>query len=239
MLRAVQKTSTVPALPPRHDPQRRIRAMVDEHVGFVARTLTRAGVPSSELDDEIQRTFIVVSRRLDDVENGAERSFLFQVAVNLASHARRKLARRREILEDQPPERIEALATPEHLTDRKQMRQLLDEILAGMDPALRAVFKLHEFDEMNLTEIGLFLAVPRGTVASRLRRAREHIRKHIGAIELAADLDSEGAHKMDKPELLRREHMSAFGHALLDSGAVVPKTRMTVRKTLAALGLAR
>lgn len=224
---------------PALNPHARIRALLDEHVGFVARTLTRAGVPSSELDDEIQRTFIVVARRLDDVEDGAERSFLFQVAVNLASHARRKMARRREILDDQPPERIEALATPEHLTDRKQMRQLLDDILEGMDPALRAVFRLHEFEELNLTEISLVLALPRGTVASRLRRARAHIRKHIGAIEVASDLETEGARKIEKPELLRHEYMSPLGHALLHVGASVPKTRMTYRKTLAALGLTR
>jgi RNA polymerase sigma-70 factor (ECF subfamily) len=239
MLSASPKASKIRASAPALDQHARMRAMVDQHEAFVARTLTKAGVPRSDLDDEIQRTFIVVARRMNDVEQGAERSFLFQVAVNLASHARRKLARRREILADRPPERVEALATPEHLTDRKQMRRLLDEILASMDATLRAVFTLHEIDELNLAEIGESLGLPRGTVASRLRRARAHIRQHIGAIELASDLGTEGARQIENPDLLRDESMSALGCALLDSGASVPRTRMTYRKTLAALGLPR
>ena len=88
------------------DKQTRIRWMVDEYIDFVGRTLRKAGVPPSELDDEVQRTFITVARRIDDVDLGAERSFLYQVAVNLASHSRRKLARRREVLDDHLPERV-------------------------------------------------------------------------------------------------------------------------------------
>ena len=44
------------------DRHSRVRALVDEHLGFVARTLRRAGVPPSEVDDEVQRTFIAVMR---------------------------------------------------------------------------------------------------------------------------------------------------------------------------------
>jgi RNA polymerase sigma-70 factor (ECF subfamily) len=87
-------------------------------------------VPQSELDDEIQRTFIAVSRRLEDVQLGSERSFVFQVAVNMASHARRNLARRREVCTDELPDEIHVQATPENLTERKQIRELLDHIVA-------------------------------------------------------------------------------------------------------------
>src|SRR5262245_21115294 len=162
-------------IPPEH--HARMRVLVDEHINFVARILLKSGVPSADLDDEIQHTFIVMARRLGDVEVGRERSFLFQVAINLASHARRKLGRRREVLEERLPEGIEAHATPEHMTDRKQMQQLLDEVVRSMDEQLRQVFTLHEFDELNLTEIAALLGIPRGTVASRLRRARAQFRK--------------------------------------------------------------
>jgi RNA polymerase sigma-70 factor (ECF subfamily) len=96
--------------------------MVDQHVDFVARVLRNAGTPSSDIDDEVQRTFIIAARRLDDVRPGAEKSFLFRIALNLAAHVRRTLARRREVSGDQAPERIEAFATPEQLTDRKSSR---------------------------------------------------------------------------------------------------------------------
>src|SRR5436190_9970954 len=86
------------------DRHARIRAMVDAHLNSVARTLRHAGVPPSDLDDEVQRTFMVAASRIDDVQVGSERSFLIQVAQNLASHARRKMARRREVMDGNPPE---------------------------------------------------------------------------------------------------------------------------------------
>ena len=144
--------------------------MVEEHIELVARTLQNAGVPQADLDDEVQRTFIIAVRRLDDVQLGAERAFLCQVALNLAWHARRSLARRREIPSDQVPESVETRATPEELIDPMQIRQHLDGIVGRMDESLRAVFTLFVIDEMNLAEIAKLLRVPRGTVASRLRR---------------------------------------------------------------------
>jgi RNA polymerase sigma-70 factor (ECF subfamily) len=151
--------------------------MIDEHVGFVARTLRKARVPASEIEDQIQRTFMVAARRLDEVDLDAERGFLFQVALNVAAHVRRTLARRREITGHPAPERIDALGTPEHLTDHKRMRERLDRVLDQMSQPLRLVFILYAFEEMGVTEIARALGVPRGTVASRLRRAQAKLRE--------------------------------------------------------------
>src|SRR5215469_6681274 len=107
----------------------RLRAMVDTHIDFVARVLRNSGTPHAEIDDEVQRTFIVAARRLDDIRPGAEKSFLFRIAFNLAAHARRTAARRREVAADQAPEQVERFATPEALTDQKRMRELLDGVL--------------------------------------------------------------------------------------------------------------
>ena len=161
----------------------RLRSMVDQHVNFVARVLRNAGTPDAEIDDEVQRTFITAARRLDDVRPGAEKGFLFKIALNLAAHARRTMARRREVLAEEAPERIDTLATPEALTDQKRMRQLLDGVLDKMDESLRVVFVLYEFEEMNMSEIADVLEIPRGTVASRLRRARGEFRERVGALE--------------------------------------------------------
>src|SRR4051794_39289127 len=161
----------------------RLRGMVDRYVDFVARVLRNAGTPDAEIDDEVQRTFITAARRLDDVRPGAEKGFLFKIALNLAAHARRTLARRREVLADEAPERNETFPTPEQLTDQKRMRQLLDGVLDRMDESLRVVFVLYEFEEMNMSEIADVLEIPRGTVASRLRRARSEFRERVAALE--------------------------------------------------------
>jgi RNA polymerase sigma-70 factor (ECF subfamily) len=216
-----------------------MRALVDEHFGFVARTLRNAGVAPSDLDDEIQRTFMVVVRRIDDVEVGSERGFLFRVAHNMASRSRRTLARRREVLDGEVPERVESIVTPEFLADRKQMRQLFDEIVGSLHESLRGVFTLFELEGMNMSEVAEALGLARGTVASRLRRARAQFREHVAAVELGSVLSPKGAPEVAAPSPLRRERKSALQHALLAAGLSVRASASTYAKTLSALGLTR
>jgi RNA polymerase sigma-70 factor (ECF subfamily) len=167
--------------------QARVRSLLQQHVAFVERTLRRRGVPSSELADQVQRTFIVAARRLESMQAAAERPFLFAVALNLASRARRTLARRREVPAEDAPEPIEALATPEHLVERKRTWQRLARIIEEMHESLRAVLVLAVFEEMSFTDIAADLDIPRGTVASRLRRARQLIREQAAALERAPE----------------------------------------------------
>jgi RNA polymerase sigma-70 factor (ECF subfamily) len=178
--------SDVPAaLPPmnRRDREARLRGLIDQYLDFVARVLRNAGVPEAQIDDDVQRTFIAVARRLDDVRPGSEKSFLLQSALRIAAHARRTVARRREVHSDEIPEIVNSLATPEHLTDQKRARQLLDHVLSQMESDLRTVFLLYEFEEMSMAEIAGVLRIPQGTVASRLRRARAEFRDRVRALE--------------------------------------------------------
>lgn len=178
--------SDVPtALPPtnRRDREARLRGLIDQYLDFVARVLRNAGVPEAQIDDDVQRTFIAVARRLDDVRLGSEKSFLLQSALRIAAHARRTVARRREVHSDEIPEIVNSLATPEQLTDQKRARQLLDHVLSQMESDLRTVFLLYEFEEMSMAEIAGVLRIPQGTVASRLRRARAEFRDRVRALE--------------------------------------------------------
>jgi RNA polymerase sigma-70 factor (ECF subfamily) len=160
----------------------RLRGMVDGYIDFVSRVLRNAGTPQADIDDEVQRTFIIAARRLDDVRPGSERSFLLQTALNVAAHARRTLARRREVGVELAPEALDLNANPEQLTDQKRVRQILDQILDRMSADLRTVFVLHEFEEMSMVEISEALGIPSGTVASRLRRARAEFRARVGVV---------------------------------------------------------
>jgi RNA polymerase sigma-70 factor (ECF subfamily) len=170
----------------------RLRDIVETYVDFVARVLRNCGTPEAEVDDEVQGTFIVVARRLDDIHPGAEKGYLFRVAANRAAHARRTAARRREVAAAGLPEMIESSGTPEALTDQKMMRELLDRILAQMDESLRRPFALYEFEGMTTAEIADLLEIPHGTAASRLRRARCDFRERVVAIEGFGRVDREG-----------------------------------------------
>jgi len=160
----------------------RLRAMVDRYLDFVARVLRNAGTPEAEVDDDVQRTFIAVANRLDDVRPDAEKSFLLQTALRMAAHARRTLARRREVHDSDAQLRIQGPLSPEQMLDQKRSRELLDEVLEQMTVELRTVFVLYELEELSMTEIAAALRIPQGTVASRLRRARADFRDRVRAL---------------------------------------------------------
>jgi RNA polymerase sigma-70 factor (ECF subfamily) len=166
----------------------RLRAIIGDHLDMVARVLRNAGVSEAQLDDEVQRTLMTVARRIDDIRPGAEKSFLVQIALRVAAHARRTVARRREVnADDMNADGVSVVeaagsagaGTPEYLTEQKRMRELLDKILDSMEDDLREVFVLYEFEEMSMIEIAGALGIPQGTVASRLRRARSVFRERV------------------------------------------------------------
>jgi len=164
----------------------RLSRLVDDHIDFVARILRNAGTAEADIDDEVQRVFIVLSNRLDDVQPGCEKSFLLQTALHIAARSRRTVARRREVLTDELLQIADPVSTPEELVDRRQMRQTIDQILDQMDSDLRIVFVLYEVEQMTAAEIGTALKIPNGTVASRLRRARADFRDRVSTIEHGA-----------------------------------------------------
>lgn len=65
--------------------------------------------------------------------------------------------------------------------ERKEAREMLDQILSEMTPDLRTTFILYELEEMTMIEISAVTETPAGTVASRLRRAREQFQAAVKA----------------------------------------------------------
>lgn len=160
----------------------RLRSMIEKYRDFVTRVLRDARTPPAEIDDQVQLTFIVAARRLDEVRIGCEKAFLFRIAMHNAAHAQRTLRRRREVSNDDDREYVEPSATPEQLTHVKKMRQSLDELLDQMETRARDVFIMHAFEELNTSEIAAILGIPAGTVASRLRRARASFRSRASEL---------------------------------------------------------
>lgn len=157
-------------------------AFVREHLAFVWRALRRFGVPSADGPDATQKVFIAATARLDAIEPGRERAFLFGTALRVAAKMRRRNARK-PLSGAGDGNELDHQASPwpdtEELVDQRRARELLDRILDGMSDDLRAVFVLYEIEEMTMAEIADLLAVPAGTVASRLRRAREYFHGQV------------------------------------------------------------
>ena len=87
---------------------------------------------------------------------------------------RKSLGRRREISDD---ERLASHRDPSPGADQQledaRARQMLDDVLDRLPLELRAVLVLADLEELTMARIATLLGLPAGTVASRLRRARE------------------------------------------------------------------
>ncbi len=170
------------AMDPGENPQLRLRRMFDEHFDFIWRSLRRFGLTGDRADDAAQQVFVVASRKLDQIQIGSERSFLFGTALRVASDIRRSAAFRREIAHPEPGVDLPGGSRPDEAFERERERATLDSVLGAMDLELRSVFVLFEMEEMTMPEIATLLAIPTGTVASRLRRAREEFQAKVARL---------------------------------------------------------
>ena len=156
------------------DPAVRFRELVDSNFDFIWRSLRGLGVPAHSVDDAAQQVFLVAAQKLESIAAGSERSFLFGTALGVAANARRARARSREVLDERAVS-IEADPAPdgEKVVEMRERRALLDQVLSSMPDELRAVFVLFVLEGVETPQIADILGLARGTVASRLRRARE------------------------------------------------------------------
>jgi RNA polymerase sigma-70 factor, ECF subfamily len=176
---------------PEQEAAARLEALARENFQFIWRSLRRLGVAPAAVDDAAQQVFEVASRRLAEIQPGRERAFLFKSALYVAAEFRRGAARRRERFPDASVDDLaDPAPTPEEANEWARKRALLDEILLGMRLEERTVFVLFELEELSMAEISEIVEIPPGTVASRLRRAREEF--HAQAKRARARLSFEG-----------------------------------------------
>lgn len=154
--------------------------MVTSHYDCVWRALKRLGVPDADADDGAQQVFVVAARRLAEIEPGRERQYLLGIALRVASDVRRTRRRRPEVPLDTVPESPNAHGfAPDDLVDEKRAREALARILDGLSVPLREAFVLFELQELPAPQVAELLGISVGTVASRVRRARDAIRQQF------------------------------------------------------------
>ncbi|HET9953090.1 MAG TPA: sigma-70 family RNA polymerase sigma factor [Polyangiaceae bacterium] len=168
-------------VPPSSEPVRagahaRLEAAARENFQFIWRCLRRFGVrPEHAVDDAAQRVFEVAARKCEQIEVGRERAFLFKTAVWVAAEVRRAQRRDEYVdLDELHGEHLVAASpAPEQAAIDRELRHCLDEVLGAMPDELRTVFVLFELEHLPAGDIAELVGIPVGTVASRLRRARQ------------------------------------------------------------------
>lgn len=143
-----------------------------EHFKAVWRLARRLGVAEAQLDDATQDVFLVVQRRLAEFDGAAPvRSWVFAIAVRVASEYRRRATRWRA--EPLGEERACCAPGPARLTELQESIRLLHDVLEELDDERREVFVLSELEQLRAPEIASVLGVNLNTIYSRLRSAHQ------------------------------------------------------------------
>ena len=157
-------------------PQREalLAELLRQYYSTVWRTLRRVGIDADRVDDAAQEVFIVASNKLELIEPGRERNYLLSSALRVAANFRRAHRARREVADEGLlDEQADPVPSADCLVDRKRLRQMLDEVLDRFPEEIRTAFVLFELEGLSVPEIAELTCTKTGTVASRLRRARE------------------------------------------------------------------
>jgi RNA polymerase sigma-70 factor (ECF subfamily) len=149
-------------------------ALYRQHFAFVWRSLRRLGVAERELADGAQEVFLLVFRKLPELDLESRlTTWLYAVCMRVASDWRRRAHRRYELVDVDQRGSAPAAAEDPHLGE---LRALLLRALDAMPMEQRAVFVAFEMEGFTGDEIASALEVPVPTVHSRLRLARERFR---------------------------------------------------------------
>ena len=156
-------------------------------------------------EDIVQETFVQVYQRLETLEDPKLFPKWLYVIVDRRCIAwLRKNRLQTQPLEETDISEIETEAysryvAAEHArTTAEAQRDLVKKLLAKLKESDREVITLHYFEEMTSSEIGTFLGVSENTVKSRIRRARQQLKKYEFMIQEALDITTEGEHRSQK-----------------------------------------
>ncbi len=152
-----------------------LAALVRRHAPMVWRLCDRILRNHHDAEDAFQATFLVLVKKAADVPREAVANWLYGVARQTALRARATAAKRgrRERQVVNPPE-----PTMEDVRDT-DLQFVLDEMLSRLPDHYRAVIILCDLEGLTRKEAARQLAIPEGSVASRLARARALLAKRL------------------------------------------------------------
>lgn len=177
----------LPLAPESVDIEREFSNVFSEYFRYVHNTLKRLGTPISELEDLTHDVFLSVYRHWHERdESRSVKPWLFAFAYRTAS-AHRRLARHRREVFDSEEEPVNCTPNSlEQLVYAEQLR-LVQQALERVELDHRAVFILHDLDEIPMPEVARCLNIPTNTGYSRLRAARRKFEESLVRLQQRGD----------------------------------------------------
>lgn len=148
------------------------------HLNDLYRTAVHLVRDRTEASDLVQDAYLQAWKAFDRFEPGTNcRAWLFKILLNEVRHHRRRWFNTKTISETEQPFE-DSLAfeppVPEHIQD--------EDVLAALDDIpkdFREIVLLSDVQEFSYKEIAEMLAIPVGTVMSRLSRGRKYLRMKL------------------------------------------------------------
>jgi RNA polymerase sigma-70 factor (ECF subfamily) len=155
-----------------HGDQGAFRAIVDRHSRYLTGVaIALCGGNRTDAEDLVQETFVAALTSRFRGES-AERTWLLQILLRRSAMLRR--SRKREQGQPVAGETERSTRSEVSGTDAKLD---LAQMLEGLSPDQRQVIVLRELEGLSYEEMAAALHVPRGTVESRLHRARAALKQ--------------------------------------------------------------
>ena len=154
--------------------------IVHRYEGVVAATVINMLGRGDDSDEAGQETMIKLFRALDQFRGEAQlKTYITRIAINTSLDALRR--RKRNLLrfvqtsapDTSAPEDLRGPA--DSSAPNMETRQAVQQALAQLKPDFRAVVVLRLVQGYSTDEVADLLAIPRGTVVSRLSRAKSQL----------------------------------------------------------------
>ena len=154
--------------------------LIDRHQGRLFRIAYLVLGDRQDSEDVVQETLLTGWKRLHLLEDpDAVRAWLAQICTRRATDIARRRARRatdahrpQDLHRHRDPR---SRADPAHASEVNAQMRALAQVLATMDPDLRACWTLREIDDMSYRQVAAALDVTESTARGRIARARTHV----------------------------------------------------------------
>lgn len=157
-----------------------INRLVADHHAVLFRYAYRLTGATADAEDLTQQTFLLAQTRLDQVRcEESARSWLFTILRNAYLKTLRKRTPLPAASLELSLESIPEVAREESLVDPEQLQLALNEL----PDEFKTVVLMFYFEHCSYREIAERLALPLGTVMSRLSRAKSHLRTQLFPVE--------------------------------------------------------
>lgn len=147
-----------------------------QHAGFVRALARSLLVDESRVEDVVQQTWLTAIES-PPRESRSLRSWLAKVALNFARKAQREEGRRTR-REERAARPLDLPGAGDIAEREATIRAVVDAVFSLSEP-YRSVIILRFYDDLSAVEIATRLGVSVETVRTRLKRAREQMRRHL------------------------------------------------------------